>query len=54
MQEPMGLRGVQTVPKIVQSVGFFTPRMMDGHWQAATSRTGLSGIAKRFSASNRA
>ena len=41
MHEPMGLRGVQTRPKIAQSVGFLTPRMIAGHWQAAFSGTGL-------------
>ena len=40
MHEPIGLRGVQAVPKIAQSVGFFTPRMIDGHWHALFSGTG--------------
>jgi len=31
MQDPIGSRGVQTVPKIAQSVGFLTPRMIAGH-----------------------
>jgi hypothetical protein len=51
MQEPIGERGVQAVPKIEQSVGFFTPRMMAGHWQAAFSGTSVSRMTKRRSAS---
>ena len=31
MQEPMGSRGVQVVPKSAQSVGFLAPRMMALH-----------------------
>ncbi len=31
MHEPIGLRGVHTVPKIAQSVGFLIPRMIAGH-----------------------
>ena len=39
MQEPTGFSGVQTVPKILQSVGFFTPRRMAPHSQALLSAT---------------
>lgn len=52
MQEPIGLRGVQTVPKIEQSIGFLTPRMIAGHWHAAFSATAFSCMRKRCSASN--
>jgi hypothetical protein len=31
MQDPIGLRGVQVLAKIAQSVGRFTPRMIAGH-----------------------
>ena len=42
MQEPIGLSGVQTVPKSLQSVGFFAPRKMKGHSQLFASRAGLA------------
>jgi hypothetical protein len=40
MQLPMGFSGVHTVPKILQSVGFLTPRRMAPHSQALLSGTG--------------
>ena len=40
MQLPMGVSGVQAVPKTLQSVGFFTPRRMAPHSQARWSGTG--------------
>jgi hypothetical protein len=52
MHEPIGSRGVHAVPKIAQSVGFLTPRMIAGHWHAAFSGTDLKSMAKRLSASN--
>ena len=51
MQEPVGLSGVQTVPKSLQSVGFLAPRKMKGHSQLFASRAGLAVIEKRRSAS---
>ena len=50
MHDPIGVRGVHAVPKIVQSVGFLTPRMIAGHWHAAFSGTGRNCIEKRRSA----
>ncbi len=54
MQEPMGLSGVQTVPKSLQSVGFLAPRRMAGHSQDFTSRESLAASWKRCSASKAA
>ena len=54
MQEPMGLSGVQTVPNSLQSVGFFSPRRIDGHSQLFASREGFVVTSKRFSASKSA
>ena len=39
MHEPIGDSGVHTVPKILQSVGFFRPRRMAPHSQARLSAT---------------
>jgi hypothetical protein len=39
MHEPIGFSGVQTVPKILQSRGCFTPRRIAPHSQALLSGT---------------
>ena len=48
MQEPIGLRGVQAVPKIAQSVGRLVPRMIDGHWHAMHVATEVRAKAVMF------
>ena len=54
MQEPIGVSGVHTVPKILHSQGRFTPRRMAPHSQALLSATGTVVSAKRRSASKAA
>src|SRR5262249_32812254 len=52
MQEPIGVSGVQAVPKTLHSQGFFTPFKISPHWQAFGSATRRPGTANFNSASN--
>jgi hypothetical protein len=53
MQEPIGVSGVQAVPKTLHSHRFFTPVKIYPHWQAFGSAMRNPGTAKRDSASKR-
>ena len=52
MQEPIGVSGVQAVPKTLHSQGFLTPLSISPHWQAFGSATRSPGTANFSSASN--
>ena len=52
MQVPIGVSGVQAVPKTLHSQGLMTPFRTSPHWQALGSATRMPGILKISSASN--
>ncbi len=54
MQVPIGVSGVQAVPKTLHSQGLSTPLRTSPHWQALGSATRRPGSANRRSASRRA
>src|ERR1044072_4379741 len=53
IQEPIGVSGVQAVPKTLHSHGFFTPFKISPHWQAFGSAT-LKPATGNFSSASKA
>src|SRR5215472_17207330 len=51
MQVPIGVSGVQAVPKTLHSHGLSTPLSTSPHWQALGSATRTPGTEKSSSAS---
>ena len=54
MHVPIGVSGVQAVPKTLHSHGLMTPLRTSPHWQAFGSATRTPGTLKRSSASRSA
>ena len=54
MQVPIGVSGVQAVPKTLHSQGLMTPLSTSPHWHALGSATRTPGTWYRSSASNAA